>query len=261
MAEEINFKVKFAQKYFDKGRFCNYDINFVDIVLKNKKDEVVLYIESKDKITQKQNLERARAQVILTNKKQDNILNQVALIYKNEQNDDMLELIKCDDSVMFHNDINWSKETPSQPSKDAIEHINNRLVNKIKTYKNGEIKELYESLQKGQIAIHISLENAILVFNEWKNSVIFGNEIKDEQDLINLFLVDMLNGTKYKKDFVREERDLWGDKSGEIVSELEEDLIREGTNLKSTLSKTPPNTAIFGRNTTARPIKPSFYRF
>lgn len=225
MAQEIDYKVKFADKYFKSSKNCDFDLNYVDLILKDSKNKTILYIESKETLINPNSLRQARAQIILTNKKQTNILSQVALIYKDKDNNDILELIKCDDSVMFNNDINWKSETPSNPTKDAIDRINDRLTDNITTYKNSEIKELYQMLLAGENEINITLENCILVYSEWKNSVKFENEIKDEQDLINLFLVDMLNGTKYKQT-IREEI------AGKNV-ESQKDLIREGTNLNN----------------------------
>lgn len=185
MSEEVNYKVKFANKYFDEGKYCEYDINNIDVILKNKYHKPILYIESKYKITDINAHRKALAQIVLTNKKQDRILDKLALIYLDSNNNDILELIHCDDSVMFNNDINWNAEIPSTPSKDAIDRINDRLAPKILTsivndktiykeipritiFKNNEIKEIYKSLMQGQSEIYITLENSNLVYNEWK---------------------------------------------------------------------------------------------
>ncbi|WP_064773691.1 hypothetical protein [Helicobacter saguini] len=245
MSEEVNYKVKFANKYFDEGKYCEYDINNIDVILKNKYHKPILYIESKYKITDINAHRKALAQIVLTNKKQDRILDKLALIYLDSNNNDILELIHCDDSVMFNNDINWNAEIPSTPSKDAIDRINDRLAPKILTsivndktiykeipritiFKNNEIKEIYKSLMQGQSEIYITLENSNLVYNEWKKEIEFEN-IQDEQELINLFLVDILNGTKYKQDFVATENNLFT-KKGDTLNDYE-DLINEGTNL------------------------------
>lgn len=245
MSEEVNYKVKFAEKYFDV-RYCEYDIKQVDIVLNNERNKPFLYIESKYEIKDENAHRKAKAQIVLTNKKQDRILDKLALIYKDSNGNDILELIRCDDSVMFNNDINWNAERASTPSKDAIDRINDRLkpkviikdgkkekIPRIAIYKNHEIKEIYKSLLKGDTKIHITTDNANLVYNEWKNSIEFENPIRNEQELINLFLVDMLDGTKYKKDFIVDKYNVFGKKEGEVVKELEEDLIREGTNLNN----------------------------
>ena len=42
----------------------------------------------------------------------------------------------------------------------------------------------------------------ITIFHAWKEALTFKNEIKNEQTLINLFLVDMLNNTKYKDSLI-----------------------------------------------------------
>ena len=227
-SEEIDFKVKFVEKYFD-GFLCDYDKKFVDIVLRNKK-EIVLYIESKYVLSKDEEFRAARAQIILTNKKQLRILSKVAVIYKDSNDNYALELIECDDAVLFNNDINWKKEIPSSPSSDAIEHINNRLIGKIKTYKNDEIYEFAKSLAKGESEINITLKNCILVYNEWKNSISFIHTLRDEQDWINLFLVDMLNGTKYKQ-MVLDGLNIFNYE--EQAQYAEKDLIREGTNLNN----------------------------
>jgi hypothetical protein len=224
---EVSYKVSFADKYFGKAK-RDYDINQVDIILKDKQDNSILYIESKVTIANDTDLKKALAQTILTNKKQELILSKVALIYKNNQ-DDIMVLIDCsDDSVMYNNDINWKQEKPSNPTYDAIARIWDRIQDKIITYKNEEIKEVCLNLLKGQnTEIIITLTNVNTIYNEWKNAIKFKDEIKNEQELINLFLVDSLNGAKYKQT---------------VISDLDNEtqpLIREGTHLnKYVIEKT-----------------------
>ena len=145
---EVNYKKDFCEKYFDKGTWDLDVLNQVDVLLKDKKQNILLYIESKFTITNETSHRKALAQVILTNKKQTAILNRVALIYKDEHNNDILELIDCsENSVMYNNDINWNKEKPSNPTQDAIDRINDRIKNKIRHYENEEIKVAVEELK------------------------------------------------------------------------------------------------------------------
>lgn len=221
---EVNYKVQFAQKYFNI-ELCQFDVlNEVDVLLLNRRGNHILYIESKTSINETEK-RKALAQVILTNKKQRHILSTVALIYQDPTDgSDCFLLIDCsDNSIMYNNDINWTAERPSNPSRDAIERINDRLIGKTTLYKNGEIKEIYKKLLKGKTTkIDITLKNLNLVYNDWKNMISFTRPINehDEQLFINLFLVDLLNGTKYRQ------RVLNGTLEG-----VEIDLIREGTNL------------------------------
>ena len=202
---EVNYKVKFSEKYFNI-KLCEFDVlNQVDLLLKDKKDNIILYIESKDKIINENDLKKALAQTILTNHKQKLILNKIALIFKDNDNNDVLKLIDCsDNSIMYNNDINWKEEKPSSPTKDAIDRINDRIKNKITTYYNEEIKDFYGLLLKNKdTKIDITLNNINVIYNEWKHNIKFKNrEIINEQDLINLFLVDILNGTKYRKKII-----------------------------------------------------------
>ena len=223
---EINYKKEFCEKYFDKGTWLLDVLNEVDILLKDKKDNFLLYIESKFKISNETQHKQALAQTILTNKKQEAILSRVALVYQDAELNDILELIDCsDNAVMYNNDFNWNAERPSTPSKDAIDRINDRIKGRMTRYCNEEIKELYALLKKeANTAIEITEKNINVVYNQWKNNVIFREDIKNEQDLINLFLVDILNGTKYKKEVI-EKSDLLG------TQITEQDLIREGTHL------------------------------
>lgn len=237
-SEEVNFKKDFCEKYFDKGTW-SLDVLFqVDVLLQDRKGRYLLYIESKYKITNEAQRRRAIAQVILTNKKQDAILSCVAIIYLNENNDNVLELIDCsDDSVMYNNDINWAAEKPSNPTKDAVDRINDRVRGKVTRYTNDEIKEFYDTFKKNkETKINITEKNFNVVYNLWKNEVKFKEAIEDEQDRINLFLVDLLNGTKYKKSIYTDiiEHTLFEDlKVGEKELETDEPLIREGTNLSN----------------------------
>jgi len=237
-SEEVNYKKNFCEKYFDKGTWNLDVLNQVDVLLLDRKGRSLLYIESKYKITNEIQRRRAIAQVILTNKKQDSILSRVAIIYLNEQNDDILELIDCsDDSVMFNNDINWAAEKPSNPTKDAVDRINDRVKGKITRFKNDEIKEFYLTFKRSQeTTINITEQNFNVVYNLWKNEVHFKEAIEDEQDRINLFLVDLLNGTKYKKSIITDiiEHTLFDEvKVGQKEEDTDEPLIREGTNLSN----------------------------
>ena len=223
ISSEVNFKKDFCVKYFDKGTWDLDVLNQVDVLLKDKKGNKLLYIETKEIIRNETSRRQALAQVILTNKKQEAILNKVALVYMDADYNNILELIDCsDDSVMYNNDINWKSEKPSSPTKDAIDRINDRLYGKITTFKNDEIKEFYKQLKLNQdIVINITESNFNVVYNQWKQEVLFKESI-DEQELINLFLVDILNGTKYEKSIYIDNKEEY---------KYEQDLIREGTNL------------------------------
>lgn len=223
-SEEVNYKKNFCEKYFDKGTWDLDVLNQVDVLLKDKKENILLYIESKYIISNVSQRRQALAQVILTNKKQKSVLNRVALIYQDISKNDVLELIDCsDNSVMYNNDINWNSEKPSSPTKDAIDRINDRISGKITVYVNDEIKEFYKKLKNGlDVEIDITENNFNVVYNQWKNEIHFKENVSDEQDLINLFLVDILNGTKYKKTVYEENL---------LIKDTEQELIREGTNL------------------------------
>ena len=242
--EEVNYKKNFCEKYFDKGTWSLDVLNQVDVLLQDRKGRFLLYIESKHVITNEAQRSRAIAQVILTNKKQKAILSCVAIIYLNENGDDILELIDCsDDSVMYNNDINWASEKPSNPTKDAVDRINDRVRGKIKRFRNEEIKEFYDNFKKNQeTTINITEKNFNVVYNLWKNEVRFKESIEDEQDLINLFLVDLLNGTTYKKSIIKDiyERTLFDTvKVGQQEEDTDEPLIREGTNLRNYIMMKP----------------------
>ncbi len=237
-SEEVNYKKNFCEKYFDKGTWSLDVLNQVDVLLLNRKKKPLIYIESKYKITNETQRRRAIAQVILTNKKQHSILSRVAIIYLNEHDEDILELIDCsDDSVMYNNDINWTAEKPSNPTKDAVDRINDRVKGKITRFKNDEIKEFYFNFKRSQeTTINITDKNFNVIYNLWKNEVHFKEAIEDEQDRINLFLVDLLNGTKYKKSIFTDilEHTLFDDvKIGQKEEDSDEPLIREGTNLSN----------------------------
>ena len=223
--DEIDYKVKFTQDYFNP-KLCKYDNERIDIILLDKKGSPLLYIEAKTALSNTQAREKALAQIVLTNKKQSQILNHLALIYK-ENNNDILEFIDLlDDSVMFNNDFHWESETPSTPTRDAIDRINDRLKKsaKIIKYINDEIKEFYANLLKREdLEIAITFKNMITIFYAWKEALTFKNEIKNEQSLINLFLVDMLNNTKYQDSLK-----ILGTRVGS-----QKPLIREGTDLNA----------------------------
>lgn len=213
---EVDYKKDFCLRYFDEGCWQLDVLNKVDVLLTDRKGQSVLYIESKASITNETDHRKAIAQVILTNHKQDAILSRVALIYQNAQEDDVLELIDCtDNSVMYNNDINWERERASDPSKDAINRINDRVAGRVKTFiGEGEIKAAYAQIKKGKDAvINITERNFIVIYNHWRQEIKFYERIDDEQDYINLFLVDLLNRETYAN------------------AKTDIELIREGTNL------------------------------
>lgn len=235
---EVDFKKNFCMKYFNPGSWNLDVLNQVDVLLLGKKERFLLYIESKTEIRSEAERREAIAQVVLTNKKQDAILSLIGLIYQDGDGNDVMELIDCsDDSVMYNNDINWRAEKPSSPSRDAIDRINDRVFGRTTIYKNEEIREAYKLLRKGQEAsINITERNVNVVYNQWKHEIVFHELISDEQDLINLFLVDLLNGAIYQKSvFVDvEENTLFGKiQKGQEEQEPTTDLIREGSNLSS----------------------------
>lgn len=222
---EFNFKVQFAERYFDKS-LCRYDVHFVDLILLDEHKMPTLYLEAKwHLMPDTDQWRQALAQIIITNKRQKITLCRVALIYRDNEDNDILDLVDCsDDSVMYNNDFNWKAEIPSTLTRDAVDRINDRLTGHITRYKNDEIRELYALIrQRADTIIQITKRNINVVYNQWKATVQFQEEVADEQDLINLFLVDLLNGTKYKQTIVH----------GGLLegTEQEEPLIREGTNL------------------------------
>lgn len=203
---EVDFKKNFCIRYFDRKSWSLDVLNQVDVLLQDKKGNYILYIESKASITGEAQHREAIAQVILTNKKQEEVLTKVALIYKDREQNDVMELIDCsDDSVMYNNDINWRAEKASSPSRDAIDRINDRVKDKTTIFHNEEIREAYATLKKAREAIvNIMEKNVNTVYSQWKKCVRFYEYIADEQDLINLFLVDMLKRTDYGQTFIRE---------------------------------------------------------
>ncbi len=235
-SEEVNWKKNFCERYFDNGTWDLDVLNQVDVLLKDRHNHTLLYIESKYQIVNPTEHRKALAQVVLTNRKQLAPLDQVALIYQNNEGTDTLDLVDCsDNSVLYNNDINWTAERPSSPTRDAIDRINDRLKGRVTTYHGEEIHEFYSLLKRNKsTTIAITERNFNIVYNQWKQEVLFRERVDDEQDLINLFLVDILNGTRYKRSILTDINDhtLFGEvKVGEREEDTEQDLIREGTNL------------------------------
>ena len=234
--QEKNYQLKFCEKYFGKGNWEQEVLNYVDVLLKGRHDDYLLYVEFKYVISNSSDLRQARAQAILTNKKQEQILERVGLAYMDTEGNDTLEIIDCsDDSVMYNNDINWRSEVASSPSKDAVERINDRIAGKITPYKNEEIQQIYRLFRRGrETKIQITDRNINTVYNQWKNTVHFERKVDNEQELINLFLTDICNGTIYeehvKEDVTRPT--LFGpQKVGEKLVGAGRPLMRENTNL------------------------------
>ena len=79
-AGEVNFKKNFCEKYFDKGTWNLDVLNQVDVLLKDKKGNKLLYIETKEIIRNETSRRQALAQVILTNKRQEAILDRKSVV-------------------------------------------------------------------------------------------------------------------------------------------------------------------------------------
>ena len=211
---EANYKKDFCLWYFDEDCWHLDVLNKVDVLLMDENRHSLLYIESKKSITHESDFRKAIAHVILTNRKQAEILSRVALIYQDAQKEDVLALIDCsDNSVMYNNDINWEKEKASDPSKDAINRINDRVAGRIKIFVGErEIKAAYARIKKGKdVYINITERNFIVIYNHWRQEIKFHECIDDEQDYINLFLVDLLNRETYNQtghNLMREGTDL-----------------------------------------------------
>ena len=146
----MEYKRYFSEKYFQKNSY-QFDINYVDAVLK-KNNKPIMYIEFKHVLNNENDVKSALAQIVLTNKIQKNILSNLAVAYKDGNNNDVLIYIDCSDNfVMYHNDVNWNKENRSKPSADAIYHIYNRIQSKLTIYKNDEIKLFIHNLMQKKI--------------------------------------------------------------------------------------------------------------
>lgn len=202
---EMDYKSKFCLKYFGKTGY-RFDVDHVDVRIETKSKRPLLYIEAKEKIScDGEERRKAIAQILLTNKKQAFQLGQVGILYYDKDNNrDMLELIDCgDDSVMRCPEVKWDVEKPSDPSPDAVYHLNNRVADKITTFKGEmEIMSVSKKLKKEPNArIIITAKNCAFIYDQWKSEVKFAREYIDEQELINLFLADMLNNTRYKENF------------------------------------------------------------
>ena len=232
-SEEKKYQKQFCDHYFGKTTW-EQEVNRVDVVLKGKRGQNLLYIEFKYRLAGLQAHRKALAQTIITNKKQRHILDHVALAYQSDNGNDVLELIDCsENAVMFNNDINWEAETASEPSQDAIDRICDRIHGKVTPFVGEDIHELYNTLRNGDgTAIEITERNFNVVYNQWKNTIQFQRPERDESELINLFLTDILNGTKYEFETRTDISgpSLFGPQpagdGGEALP-----LLREGTNL------------------------------
>lgn len=218
-SQEIDYKTKFCLKYFGKTGW-RLDIDRVDVRIETKAQRPLLYIETKHRIIANgEQRRKAIAQILLTNKQQVNMSPRVAIVYYDKINErDMLELIDCQDNDVMHcPEVKWDSEKPSDPSDDAVYHLNNRVADKIVQYKGEEeIAAFCKEFKKSkQTAIRITAKNCKFIYSQWRADVKFVRTDINEQELIDIFLADMLNNTKYK------EKNGW----------FEQDMIRNNTNI------------------------------
>lgn len=218
-SQEMDYRTKFCLKYFGKTGW-RIDIDRVDVRIETKAHRPLLYIETKHRIiVDGEQRRKAIAQILLTNKQQVNMSPRVAIAYYDKTNErDMLELIDCQDNDVMHcPEVRWNVEKPSDPSEEAVYHLNNRVEGKITQYKGEEeIAAFCKEFKKSrQTAITITAKNCKFIYSQWRQDVKFVRNDINEQDLIDIFLADMLNNTKYK----------------EKVGLFEQDMIRNNTNI------------------------------
>ena len=91
--EEKKYQKNFCDKYFGKTTWDQEVLNHVDVLLKGQHGEKLLYIEFKYRVTGETQHRRALAQAILTNKKQEHILDKVGLAFMDADGHDVLEVI------------------------------------------------------------------------------------------------------------------------------------------------------------------------
>lgn len=73
---------------------CDFDVlHDVNLLVKTPKGKYLLYIESKERITNETPYRQTLAQVVLTHKTQKQMVTQLALIYQDAEQDDGLNLI------------------------------------------------------------------------------------------------------------------------------------------------------------------------
>ena len=139
-SQEMDYRTKFCLKFFGKTGW-RIDIDRVDVRIETKAQRPLLYIETKHRIiVDGEQRRKAIAQILLTNKQQVNMSPRVAIAYYDKINErDMLELIDCHDNDVMHcPEVKWDSEKPSDPSDDAVYHLNNRVEGKITQYKGEE---------------------------------------------------------------------------------------------------------------------------
>ncbi len=201
--EEKKYQHTFINKYCISN-LCVIEENKVDVIFQNKQKESVCYVEFKDKLVNDDKIKEALAQIVITNYKQKNRINKLAIAYNYKEGKDKVDVLKYFDIStldLYSLDIDYENEKPSKPSFDAREKIFSNIQGSIITYYNNEIKEFYTKLVSSQeVKIDITFKNVQDVFSEWRENIRFtreDTEIIDSQELVNLFLTDALNNENY----------------------------------------------------------------
>lgn len=207
--QEKTYQNEFINKYC-VAEWCVVEKDKIDVIFQNKQKENLCYVEFKDTLKHEEEIQKALAQIVITNYKQTNRINKLAVVYNYKSKDNNIDVLKYFDISnldLYSLAIKFENEKSCEPSMDAITKIFHVIENSIITYYNDEIKEFYKKLLEAKdVKIDITLHNIKDVFNEWRQNISFTCEQEEsiENDkLVNLFLTDAMDNKNYDKNQTR----------------------------------------------------------
>ena len=198
-SQEKNYQDKIIQKYFEKYE-RDIELGRVDAIFYRKNDKVknaILLVEFKFVVKNENDIYKALAQIVLTARKNNHYGCFYGVIAQ-YQEENIFYYFQHDDFIFNTNAINIENETPNNPSAEAINNLTPILKEKIKIVKSEQLQSAIDSLMSGNTEIIITEHNVASIFQSYIDRISFEEELTEEQ-MIDIFITDILKGAKYKR--------------------------------------------------------------
>ena len=198
-SQEKNYQDKIIQKYFEKYE-RDIELGRVDAIFYRKNDKVknaILLVEFKFVVKNENDIYKALVQIVLTARKNNHYGCFYGVIAQ-YQEENIFYYFQHDDFIFNTNAINVENETPNNPSAEAINNLTPILKEKIKIVKSEQLQAAIDSLMSGDTEIIITEHNVVSIFQSYIDRISFEEELTGEQ-MIDIFITDILKGAKYKR--------------------------------------------------------------
>jgi len=171
---EDDILIKFTHRFkLDPAHFKvkdhNFDLQYHDACFEFKKNAA--------------QFDAAFAEVLLNSGKQKMYFSRYVIVYTDDSNDFVCLSFDYSDAFFANMSIKFENETPSQPSEEARRFFGglqktvyfNRYLDRDDLFGQNEIRHLITEIELNRAEIDVTIDNAIRVFNEWRQIAVFCN--------------------------------------------------------------------------------------